>query len=617
MVGLTSQQKYLSLPVVQNVRKAIDDVCFPLHNHFRQIGNKAEQQKEAQMYKDIINKIGSSKLRLKGNKLYYIPKEAAPMTEVKDRAGNKQLKFDDELGDLKKRDAPEEGPAEYEKEYLALKTEEQLWPLSEKFLITKVMGLRFQSQFPLLSLRNYFGSKIALYFYFLSFFINRLLIIGIVGMLMSMAYFTFDILAKVVFPNETNNLSYEVQDYLILAQDAVTWAFSIYVFIWGFRFTRDWEVLEKAFQINNGDLSENKGNLKDSERSKIREYFYERSLVTDELNTKTKSQSVVNVRFALAVGVTLLMVAVSVGLSMSILEIKRVFIDLIDYEEDILYLPFDIGRALTAANLIEIIKISLLDWGFFHLNLFMVKKIDPIWKSEFEKQFIVLNFIFTIFNHFGVIFLIRFYLPLRYGSCNIKAQDKILAILCDELSQTTAGVDCTGDVPLENDTNALNLLNLGFGCASEIKDYFGTYVIVNLVISLGRMFYVKIHTNKIKKKKTQLDKQFRKFYKKKSTYFETMKSLRSKKTFDKSQALGFSTFSKKQEANVVSNQVSVHINQSVPVEERLDEIRREDFETRGDEPVELLSKVDNPGRDFEQSEQVLRNDAASRAKSSE
>jgi hypothetical protein len=317
------------------------DICFPLHNYARQGKDSGEDISE--VYKKLMVKIGSNTLRLKGKKLYYVPDEIKVVQE-KNQIGQSEIMIE---GEDDKKEKNQKIVEEFDKEYQILKTETKLWPLTDTFKFSNFLGLKFSNKFPVLSLRNYFGSKIALYFYFVGFMINRLFIIGIVGVIVSLLFLAGDILVKYFFVHVKDTTKYTTHDILSLVHDLIMWLFSIYVFIWGFRITRDWEIFEKSFQIINGNTNKISFNKKDAERVKIKDYFFSRSLVTDELNTKSKNLNLVTLRFVAACIITGMIILFNIGLSMAILEARISFVnnypELMEVEK-MIYFPLQICK---------------------------------------------------------------------------------------------------------------------------------------------------------------------------------------------------------------------------------------------------------------------------------
>ena len=320
---------------------ALNDICFPLHNYERQDGTHSLSSD----FLKLINSIGSNKFKLKGNQIFYISGNKQTYKERMTNIGKKEYVEEEKEKAGQHHNKQKKQKHKYDQQYKILKNEQNLWPLTEKFTFSKFFGLKFKLKFPIFTLRNYFGSKIALYFYFIGFLINRLFLIGLVGLFVSIAYLVLDILAKKVYPS-TNSDSWDTHAILGLSQDGISWLFSIYVFIWGFRFSKDWKVFEKSFQILNGDIYENLGNQADRERAKIRNYHYKRSLISDELNTKSKDETRVILKFYLAMASTFFMIIISIGISIGILEVKRVLIakseTLMEFD-NIFFLPFQIG----------------------------------------------------------------------------------------------------------------------------------------------------------------------------------------------------------------------------------------------------------------------------------
>ena len=337
------------------MEQALEDICFPLHNNYRYMGNTSI----ANYFNDLVKAIGSNKMKISGDKIYLIKHDTHPPKETDEKSEktkkvdvkeeeegsrfSKAIKFISNLkehlwGFSKDEDSNLKG------KYAVMNTQKKLWPIHEVFGLKKFMGLRFKSRFPLMSLRNYFGPKIALYFFFLAFFINRLYIIGIVGVIVMALYTAADMLLKyvIVGNQDPTDPAYDLHAYMVILNDVVIWLFSVYLFIWGFRFGRDWEINEKIFQINNGDIQENKGNIKDEERIKIKDYHYTRSFITDEMNTKTGYQSHINAKFVVVILLTILMGFVCLGLTIQSLELKHYLVGQISLD-NVIYIDQQAG----------------------------------------------------------------------------------------------------------------------------------------------------------------------------------------------------------------------------------------------------------------------------------
>lgn len=137
------------------------------------------------------------------------------------------------------------------------------------------------------------------------------------------------------------------------------------------------------------------------------------------------------------------------------------------------------------------IKIQLMDWIFSYLSIMLIKWVDPIKKSDFEKQLVLINLVFIIINHFGIFGLILVYLRLRFNQCSVlmvpydKVYDKVkLQIgLVNQVEQSY-----------------FEFQNVLQGCFQEVRTFFASYIIMNFLLSIIRVCYMKIRVKKFNKK---------------------------------------------------------------------------------------------------------------------
>lgn len=177
--------------------------------------------------------------------------------------------------------------------------------------------------------------------------------------------------------------------------------------------------------------------------------------------------------------------------------------------------------------MLEVIKINVLDYLFARINVWMVKKVDPISKTQFERQIIILNFLFTVFNHFAIIFLIRIYLANIYKQCNLVNPDDVLKILCKQQYSPNI-LMCTDEVQHDSEY-FYHVQKISIGCMSEIKNYFGSYIVINFVISIIRIIFTNLQKKKIYRKQAQDKKEFEEFYALKARFFEKYKTQKTMK----------------------------------------------------------------------------------------
>ena len=122
-------------------------------------------------------------------------------------------------------------------------------PISEHFKLTFWNNIK---QFPEASVRNYFGEKITLYFSFIIFFRDRLVLISILGiviLVLQYAYYFYNI-SKQGLPDSSTQLIYQI----------IIIVFCMLVTIWASYFGQSWERYEKQFSTKYGvtDLEEDK-----------------------------------------------------------------------------------------------------------------------------------------------------------------------------------------------------------------------------------------------------------------------------------------------------------------------------------------------------------------------
>lgn len=311
-----------SINEIKIVKNAIQDICFPMHNYFRFRGEISLHS----IFDQLVDEIGSNKIKIIGNQQFIVPKPATEKANELKKLFKMSNLPEDIVSKLKteidgfKQDKESNLTGKYE----VLKTKMKIWPLNEIFKTRKFFGIGLKSTFPTYTLRDYFGPKIALYFYFVGFFSNRLYLIGIIGAILYFLKLLIFLLISMYFvpDNLGIGVDYSANAAMFITIDIITWIFCLYVFAWSFRFYRDWKLHEKIFQINNGDTDENTGNILDEERVTIKEYYYSRSLITDELNTKSNFKRLETIRIILGFIFTFLIGLLSVGMSVGIIELK-------------------------------------------------------------------------------------------------------------------------------------------------------------------------------------------------------------------------------------------------------------------------------------------------------
>lgn len=142
----------------------------------------------------------------------------------------------------------------------------------------------------------------------------------------------------------------------------------------------------------------------------------------------------------------------------------------------------------------------MMDWIFSHLSPILVRWVDPVNKADFEKHLVLINLIFIVMNHFGMIVLIRVYLPLRLGQCNIlmPEYDKVYDKIMLQIGQVK-----------EVEKSFYEFQKISLGCFQEIKVFYASYIVINFIVSIIRVIYTKIKVKRFKKRHEQIKEDLR------------------------------------------------------------------------------------------------------------
>ena len=167
------------------------------------------------------------------------------------------------------------------------------------------------------------------------------------------------------------------------------------------------------------------------------------------------------------------------------------------------------------------IKIQLMDYIFSLISVRLVNYIDPITKSEFEKQIVMLNLIFIILNHFSPMILIRIFLVEMYGKCNYSLSPNDRAYEHIKKLEEAKNINKTLNVDQEA---FLTKQTIALGCIREIQAFFTVYIIMNFLLSILRVIIMRIKVKKLKAKNKALSKVLEKASDQKMEKWQLMKS---------------------------------------------------------------------------------------------
>lgn len=182
-----------------------------------------------------------------------------------------------------------------------------------------------------------------------------------------------------------------------------------------------------------------------------------------------------------------------------------------------------------------------MDFIFFKFSLSILKWVDAIKKSTFEKQLVLLSILFMIMNHFSPMVLIRIYLVARYGQCSLKDD------LTSTKDQTYAWVqqNFSTNVDPAVKTEFLESQAIALGCGREMRLFFTTYIIMNFFLSVVRTIHTKISVDKIQNRMANIAKEKKMEAKRKVKRFrrdKSMKSLQASMERSKAEAQVVSSF---------------------------------------------------------------------------
>ncbi|KAL4508263.1 hypothetical protein ABPG72_003567 [Tetrahymena utriculariae] len=243
---------------------------------------------------------------------------------------------------------------------------------------------------PFQQIRDYYGEKVALYFSFLGFYTQSLMIIGIIGLII------FVIQQLFVFQNPAN------ANYLNIA-------FGCLKIAWTSRTLYNWKRKEKLIASKYGQLQDKKGNddernIEDEERPGF-DGIYMRSLITDNMNSIYYPQFKRLVKLTL----TLLTCVLMLGIYFSFVAAIFIVPQLLEKFAD---------KAPFLAN--DVYKVIIP--GFLNVILFLIfdgQVYGPFSKVltdfenhksfvDYEKNYVAKKFIFSFISLSGPIFLIAF-----------------------------------------------------------------------------------------------------------------------------------------------------------------------------------------------------------------
>ena len=239
-----------------------------------------------------------------------------------------------------------------------------------------------------MSLINYYGERLALYFKFTTFYSNMLIPMAIIAI----PPYVIDLL-NFYLQAATGDLIDTIHTFIFIALGLIIMGWSLF-------FTWIWGLKEKKFLIETG-FEETLGK---KARLDFKNYKYKRSLTDDFVNSKQPHYTKIYSKLILAMFITLVCYGVSFGASLGIFYLKSVTVNSLN-DENWIFLNQNI------ANVIEVLKIIFFEYIFYFIAIRLVLFVDPKYVSEFDQFLIMIVMLFNFLNNFGIIAFIMFIKP--------------------------------------------------------------------------------------------------------------------------------------------------------------------------------------------------------------
>ncbi|KAL4457094.1 hypothetical protein ABPG74_014732 [Tetrahymena malaccensis] len=277
----------------------------------------------------------------------------------------------------------------------------------------KIIFTFYQKRYiPFQQIRDYYGEKVALYFSFLGFYTNSLLIIGIIGLII------FIIQQLYVFQDPAN------ANYLNIA-------FGCLKIAWTSRTLYNWKRQEKLIASKYGQLQEKKANddernIEDEERPGF-DGIYMRSLITDNMNSIYYPEFKRLVKLSLTLLTCVLMLGLYFSFVAAIFIVPQLlekFVKFINSFQKNKCFNHKLNQQLKAdkAPFLGNDVYKVIIPGFLNVILFMIfdgqvygsfSKVLTDFENhksfvDYEKNYVAKKFIFSFISLSGPIFLIAF-----------------------------------------------------------------------------------------------------------------------------------------------------------------------------------------------------------------
>ena len=333
------------------------------------------------------------------------------------------------------------------------------YPVSKAIVPKKLINYFFGHlrSYPMDTMRQYFGEKIALYFSFVAFYRDRLVVPSIVGVLMAIFLFVYRGGEQLKEESDPAKVKQLFGSWRWTVERGYEWCstfFAIYVTIWSTYFLKKWDSFEKEFAVKYGQTE-----LEDTKT--IRPSFRgvcKRGLNDDKMNNFFENQKVTSWKFCAMLVFIAVWLAATVGVSYLVLYLKRKA-----YREDWM------GESETAAismnqavfDLIEFLRIMLFQWVFFRVITKLVRWQNLKYVEDHESQLVVILGLYQLVNNSCIIVIVMFQSLLNR-----------VATSAGDLDPTTA-------------TTKAPELCLDDDCTEELTYFFATYVVFQAIWTLA------------------------------------------------------------------------------------------------------------------------------------
>ena len=336
---------------------------------------------------------------------------------------------------------------------------EQKFPLTKHFRITLCGNLR---KYPEVSMRDYFGEKIALFFAFVSMYRDWLVQIMVFGLI----HATLDIYFRVI------TILGRQDDTVLLAFDVVSIVFCVYISLYSSFLQAKWQMYELEFAARYGqiDAEYTAEPRNDFEGTLMRDPVTDNNNLESEDSNKTERHYWLTIAFVAAY-----CLATAVSCYFLLITKRRA------YSEKWIKWQFmpQLSANQTVFDVAEFMRILVYEGAFLRLIIKIVRWQNRKFVEEQESQIILYTSLYQLFNNSCIMIFVA------------------ANVLMSDLVEVT---DSRGKKVMRN----LNPNCIEQDCSGELSFFFGTYVLFQLAWRFVYHLLLKLIVLKVTKSVTSV-----------------------------------------------------------------------------------------------------------------